>query len=121
MRTTYPSGYATDGIRLSTSGAAESFRFDRSPNRDNVYINVYSPESMEEAIKNNENEGESEQIQKMEYRLQELENRHYEDLKRNDANFLILTNRIKTLEEHLTSLDHTHEQGNDIRDGGWFD
>jgi hypothetical protein len=32
-----------------------------------------------------------------------------------------LTKRVEALEEHLRSLDHGHEQGNDIRDGGWFD
>jgi len=29
--------------------------------------------------------------------------------------------RIKALEEHLMSLDHGSEQGNNPDDGGWFD
>jgi len=32
-----------------------------------------------------------------------------------------MRNRVKALEEHLRSLDHGNEQGNDVRDGGWFD
>jgi len=32
-----------------------------------------------------------------------------------------LEKRIKALEEHLMSLDHGNEHGNDPRDGGWFD
>jgi hypothetical protein len=32
-----------------------------------------------------------------------------------------LHKRVKALEEHLRSLDHGNEGGNDIRDGGWFD
>jgi len=32
-----------------------------------------------------------------------------------------LTKRVEALEEHLMSLDHGNEGGNDIRDGGWFD
>ena len=33
----------------------------------------------------------------------------------------LLLGRVKTLEEHLSSLDRTCEGGNDPRDGGWFD
>jgi len=32
-----------------------------------------------------------------------------------------LIDRVKALEEHLMSLDHGNEHGNDPRDGGWFD
>jgi hypothetical protein len=32
-----------------------------------------------------------------------------------------LHKRMVALEEHLRSLDHGNEQGNDVRDGGWFD
>ena len=33
----------------------------------------------------------------------------------------VMRKRLTALEEHLRSLDHGNEQGNDIRDGGWFD
>jgi len=33
----------------------------------------------------------------------------------------MLTERIANLEEHLMSLDHGNEQGNNPDDGGWFD
>jgi hypothetical protein len=33
----------------------------------------------------------------------------------------MLTERIANLEEHLVSLDHGNEQGNNPDDGGWFD
>jgi len=32
-----------------------------------------------------------------------------------------LEERIRALEEHLMSLDHSNEQGNNPDDGGWFD
>ena len=32
-----------------------------------------------------------------------------------------LHKRVKALEEHLMSLDHSNEQGNNPDDGGWFD
>ena len=39
----------------------------------------------------------------------------------NMDNIIRLEMRIRALEEHLRSLDHGNEQGNDVRDGGWFD
>jgi hypothetical protein len=120
VRTTCPSGHATDGIRLSTAGAAESFRFDRAPNRDNVYINGYSPESMEEADKKSESEMKVKIIE-LERRIKMLEDTKNKILLQAIKTTELLLYRVKALEEHLTSLDHTHEQGNDIRDGGWFD
>jgi len=32
-----------------------------------------------------------------------------------------LKKRVRDLEEHLMSLDHSNEQGNNPDDGGWFD
>jgi hypothetical protein len=33
----------------------------------------------------------------------------------------VIESKLKVIEEHLMSLDHGNERGNDIRDGGWFD
>ena len=68
---------------------------------------------MEEADKKSESENESE-IDRNAGAINELKILMIDEVSR-------LMRRVKALEEHLISLDHGNEGGNDIRDGGWFD
>ena len=62
-----------------TSGAAESYRFDRSPNLERVYINLNSRKSRGETMKKSESDSESENnsvwkaIERLQKRVRELE------------------------------------------------
>jgi hypothetical protein len=70
--------------------------------------------------KNNESESESkEYLDRESWKIiSALRDNRFDDLKR-IVN--MLTERIANLEEHLMSLDHSNEQGNNPDDGGWFD
>ena len=113
----YPSGHATDTVGFSTPERAESLRDPACTDLKRVYINLDSPQSMVEAHKKNESESESEQNEaKWHIEGDQICKRKYAE-----ALFSVLEKRIKALEEHLMSLDHGNEHGNDPRDGGWFD
>ena len=71
---------------------------------------------MEEADKKSESENESE-IDRNAGAINEL--KIWQMLMIDEVSRLM--RRVKALEEHLISLDHGNEGGNDIRDGGWFD
>ena len=113
MVITYPSGHATDTVGFSAPARAESLRDPACTGLNRVYINLDSPQSMVEAHKKNESESESEEYMTLEdwKILSALLDNRTADLER----------RIRALEEHLMSLDHGNEHGNDPRDGGWFD
>ena len=106
MGITYPSGHATDTVGFSAPARAESLRDPACTDLNRVYINLDSPKSMVEDHKKNESESKSEEMKHV--------NLIYDMIN-------MLTERIANLEEHLRSLDHGNEGGNDIRDGGWFD
>ena len=106
MGITYPSGHATDTVGFSTPERAESLRDPTCTDLKRVYINLDTPESMVEDHKKNESEVKV--------------NRELDILPLERA-LISLTKRVEALEEHLMSLDHGNEHGNDPRDGGWFD
>jgi len=47
--------------------------------------------------------------------------REWKTLSNAVATIDLLLKRVRDLEEHLMSLDHGNEQGNNPDDGGWFD
>ena len=106
MGITYPSGHATDIVGFSAPERAESLRDPACTDPKRVYINLDSPQSMVEDHKKNESEVKV--------------NRELDILPLERA-LISLTKRVEALEEHLMSLDHGNEHGNDPRDGGWFD
>jgi len=71
---------------------------------------------MEPADKKNESE-----VKVIMNALREMKKQHDKDVIDQYAREDALIRRVKALEEHLRSLDHGNEQGNDVRDGGWFD
>ena len=75
---------------------------------------------MVEDHKKNESEVKVKIIE-LEKRIKMLECISHEILAQAVETTQLLLARVKGLEEHLMSLDHSNEQGNDIRDGGWFD
>jgi len=105
---TYPSGHATDGIRVSTSGAAESLRDPARTYQERIYINLICPESMVEPMKKSESEDESE--------IKEIIEEYEMVIKR-------LTERIVALEKAMIHAQHTNtdDGSRHQNDGGWFD
>ena len=104
---TYPSGHATDEVRSTTSGAARSFRSDRSPDRERVYINLICPESVVRDNKKTESGSESDMfgmIAELEDRVSNVE-RMLE---------VLLQEIVAIREGDNTGFKHQN-------DGGWFD
>ena len=76
-------------VSRKTSGAAESYRFDRSPNLERVYMNLYGRKTRGETMKKSESNDESEHnsiwraIERLQKRVRELEG-EVEALQRGD-------------------------------------
>ena len=115
---TYPSGHATDEIRVSTSGAAESFRFDRSPIPEKVYINLNSRKTRGETMKKSESDDESEIKGTLEDTKRVVANNAKWVLRELDA----LKAQIKALQGEIEAMQKGDNTGfRHENDGGWFD
>ena len=104
---TYPSGHATDEVRVSTPGAAESLCDPAHTNRARVYINLDSRKTMVEDHKKSESEDESEiktDVLVLQYEMKEM--RRIVELLRDEI-------------EAMQRGDNTGEKHKN--DGGWFD
>ena len=119
---TYPSGHATDEVRVSTSGAAESLRDPARTKRDRVYINLDSRKTMVEDHKKSESEDESEQKVPIAEIRKWIKDLKWEMTKRMNA-LHDLSERVRALEKSLIHAQHTNtEDGSRHQnDGGWFD
>ena len=112
---TYPSGHATDEIRVSTSGGAQSLRDRACPDRERVYINLDSRKTRGETMKKSESERESEEKQ-WKSLTESIVNQHDDRIRR-------LEERIMALEKILVHVQHTNTDDGTRHqnDGGWFD